>query len=111
MTTLPGISRIIQRTCAAINELKTDDRARLRAAGVIDLPRLQRYLNFHFSVTIDLFGADESQAMGTRSVGSGQAFRNPHPCAVDAGVLKMVLCGGGERRVWHGGVGGSPPTR
>ncbi len=34
--------------------------AKLRAAGVIDLPTIQRYLNFHFSVTIDLFGADES---------------------------------------------------
>jgi hypothetical protein len=29
---------------------------------VIDLPTIQRYLNFHFSVTIDLFGADESSA-------------------------------------------------
>jgi benzoyl-CoA 2,3-epoxidase subunit B len=27
---------------------------------VIDLPTIQRYLNFHFSVTIDLFGADQS---------------------------------------------------
>ena len=34
--------------------------AQLRAAGVIDLPTIQRYLNFHYSVTIDLFGADES---------------------------------------------------
>ena len=42
-----------------MNELKTDDPAKLRAAGVIDLPTIQRYLNFHFSVTIDLFGADE----------------------------------------------------
>ncbi|MBK6660631.1 MAG: benzoyl-CoA 2,3-epoxidase subunit BoxB [Proteobacteria bacterium] len=55
-----GISRIIQRTCQVMNDLKTDDPARLRAAGVVDLPTLQRYLNFHFSVTIDLFGADES---------------------------------------------------
>jgi benzoyl-CoA 2,3-dioxygenase component B len=55
-----GVSRVIQRTCAAMNELKTDDVATLRAAGVIDLPTIQRYLNFHFSVTIDLFGADES---------------------------------------------------
>jgi benzoyl-CoA 2,3-dioxygenase component B len=43
-----------------MNELKTDDPAKIRAAGVIDLPTLQRYLNFHFSVTVDLFGADES---------------------------------------------------
>ncbi len=60
-----GVSRVIQRTCAAMNELKTDDSAKLRAAGVIDLPTLQRYLNFHFSVTIDLFGADESSNAAT----------------------------------------------
>ena len=55
-----GVSRVIQRTCQVMNELKTDDPAKIRAAGVIDLPTLQRYLNFHFSVTVDLFGADES---------------------------------------------------
>lgn len=55
-----GVSRVIARTCEVMNQLKTDDPAKVRAAGVIDLPTLQRYLNFHFSVTIDLFGADES---------------------------------------------------
>ena len=55
-----GVSRVIQRTCQVMNELKTDDVEKLRAAGVIDLPTLQRYLNFHYSVTIDLFGADQS---------------------------------------------------
>ena len=48
-----------------MNELKTDDPAKLRAVGVIDLPTIQRYLNFHFSVTIDLFGADESSNAAT----------------------------------------------
>jgi benzoyl-CoA 2,3-epoxidase subunit B len=33
-----GISRVVQRTCQVMNELKTDDPAKLRAAGVIDLP-------------------------------------------------------------------------
>ena len=60
-----GISRVIQRTCQMMNELKTDDAQKLRAAGVIDLPTVQRYLNFHFSVTIDLFGADESSNAAT----------------------------------------------
>jgi benzoyl-CoA 2,3-dioxygenase component B len=60
-----GVSRVIQRTCEMMNELKTDDPARLRAAGVIDLPTVQRYINFHFSVTIDLFGADESSNAAT----------------------------------------------
>ena len=60
-----GVSRIIQRTCQVMNELKTDDVAKIRAAGAIDLPLLQRYLNFHYSVTIDLFGADQSSNAAT----------------------------------------------
>ena len=60
-----GVSRVIQRTTAAMNQLKTDDVAKLRAAGVIDLPMIQRYINFHFSVTVDLFGADESSNAAT----------------------------------------------
>ncbi|MDR6729685.1 benzoyl-CoA 2,3-epoxidase subunit BoxB [Delftia lacustris] len=60
-----GVSRVLQRTCQVMNELRTDDVGRLRAAGVIDLPTLQRYLNFHYSVTIDLFGADQSSNAAT----------------------------------------------
>jgi benzoyl-CoA 2,3-epoxidase subunit B len=60
-----GISRVIQRTAQVMNELKTDDVSKLRAAGVIDLPTVQRYINFHYSVTIDLFGADESSNAAT----------------------------------------------
>jgi benzoyl-CoA 2,3-epoxidase subunit B len=60
-----GISRVIQRTAQVMNELKTDDVGKLRAAGVIDLPTVQRYINFHYSVTIDLFGADESSNAAT----------------------------------------------
>ena len=41
------------------------DPVKLRAAGVIDLPTIQRYINFHFSVTIDLFGADQSSNAAT----------------------------------------------
>ena len=60
-----GVGRVITRTAQMINELKTDDPAKLRAAGVIDLQTIQRYINFHFSVTIDLFGADESSNAAT----------------------------------------------
>ncbi|MEP6874981.1 MAG: benzoyl-CoA 2,3-epoxidase subunit BoxB, partial [Burkholderiales bacterium] len=55
-----GVSRVIQRTCAVMKETGIEDPAELRKLGVIDLPTLQRYLNFHYSVTIDLFGADQS---------------------------------------------------
>ncbi|MED5622347.1 benzoyl-CoA 2,3-epoxidase subunit BoxB [Ideonella sp. BN130291] len=60
-----GVSRVIQRTAQVMNELKTDDPAKVRAAGAIDLGTLQRYLNFHYSVTIDLFGADQSSNAAT----------------------------------------------
>ncbi len=55
-----GIMRIAQRTCEVMKELKTDDPAKVRAAGAIDLPTLQRYINFHFSVSVDLFGQELS---------------------------------------------------
>src|SRR6202040_1249223 len=44
---------------------KTDDVARLRSLGVIDLSTIQRYLNFHSSVTVDLFGSDLSSNAAT----------------------------------------------
>jgi benzoyl-CoA 2,3-dioxygenase component B len=60
-----GVARVIQRTCEVMKQLGTDDPAKLRAAGVIDLSTIQRYLNFHYSVTIDLFGADQSSNAAT----------------------------------------------
>jgi benzoyl-CoA 2,3-epoxidase subunit B len=55
-----GVSRVIQRTCEMMRELGTEEPDKLRVAGVIDLPTVQRYLNFHYSVTLDLFGAEQS---------------------------------------------------
>ncbi len=55
-----GVARIITRTLEVMKQLGTDDPAKLRAAGVIDLGTLQRYLNFHFSVTLDLYGSEVS---------------------------------------------------
>jgi benzoyl-CoA 2,3-dioxygenase component B len=52
-----GIGRIVQRTCEVMREHKTDD---VRKFGVIDLPTIQRYLNFHCSVSLDLFGSEIS---------------------------------------------------
>jgi benzoyl-CoA 2,3-dioxygenase component B len=60
-----GVARIIQRTCEVMQQLRTDDPVKLRAAGVIDLPTLQKYLNFHYSVTSDLYGAEISSNAAT----------------------------------------------
>ncbi|MEB2351061.1 MAG: benzoyl-CoA 2,3-epoxidase subunit BoxB [Burkholderiaceae bacterium] len=60
-----GVSRIIQRTCEVMKQIDSDVPDKVRAAGAIDLATIQRYLNFHFSVTIDLFGADQSSNAAT----------------------------------------------
>ena len=54
---ITGLLRVVQRTCEIMREHATDD---VRRFGVIDLPTFQKYLNFHFSVTLDLFGAEVS---------------------------------------------------
>ena len=60
-----GVGRVIKRAVEKMVELKTDDPEALRRAGVIDLPTLQRYINFWFSSSIDLFGADKSSNAAT----------------------------------------------
>lgn len=60
-----GVGRIVQRTCEVMKQYKVDAPDQVRALGVIDLPTIQRYLNFHFSATMDLFGADVSSNAAT----------------------------------------------
>jgi len=58
-----GIARIVESTCLAMrkNDLHDPyDVERIRPLGVIDLPTVQRKLNFHFSVSLDLFGSEIS---------------------------------------------------
>lgn len=52
-----GVARVVQRACDIMREFKTDD---VRKFGGIDLPTLQKYINFHFSVSEDLFGSEKS---------------------------------------------------
>jgi benzoyl-CoA 2,3-dioxygenase component B len=55
-----GIARVVKRTLEEMQKQSTDDPEKLRKAGVIDLPLLQRYINFWFSSALDLFGAEIS---------------------------------------------------
>jgi benzoyl-CoA 2,3-dioxygenase component B len=52
-----GVGRVVQRTAELMREHDTDDIARY---GGINLDTLQRYLNLHYSVSLDLFGAEAS---------------------------------------------------
>ena len=52
-----GLGRVVQRTCELMRDHRTDD---VRRHGAIDLATIQRYLNFHYSVSLDLFGGEIS---------------------------------------------------
>ncbi len=60
-----GVARIVRRTAEVMNELKSDDPAAVRAGGAIDLPTVQRYLNFWCSSSVDLFGSEVSTNAAT----------------------------------------------
>lgn len=58
-----GVGRTIQRTCEAMNEAGIDDPCdieKIRALGVIDLPTIQKKLNLHYTLSLDLFGREVS---------------------------------------------------
>ncbi|MGH6923711.1 MAG: benzoyl-CoA 2,3-epoxidase subunit BoxB [Propylenella sp.] len=58
-----GVGRIIQRTSEAIKEAGVEDPCDIdavRSLGVIDLPTLQKKLNLHYSLSLDLFGSEVS---------------------------------------------------
>ncbi len=52
-----GVYRIVQRTAQIMRDHPGDEP---RRHGVIDLPTIQKYLNFHYSVTCDLYGSEVS---------------------------------------------------
>jgi benzoyl-CoA 2,3-dioxygenase component B len=52
-----GVGRVIDRACQLMKEDRNED---ARAQGGIDLHTLQRYVNFWFSSSVDLFGGEIS---------------------------------------------------
>jgi benzoyl-CoA 2,3-dioxygenase component B len=52
-----GVDRVVERTAQVMVEHDSDDVA---AQGVIPLELIQKYLNFHYSVSLDLFGGETS---------------------------------------------------
>ena len=58
-----GVGRTIQKTCEAMNAAGIEDPndiEAVRALGVIDLPTIQKKLNLHYSLSLDLFGQEVS---------------------------------------------------
>ena len=58
-----GIGRTVQCTCEAMVQAGLDDPydvAKVRKLGVVDLPTIQKKLNLHYSLALDLFGSEVS---------------------------------------------------
>jgi len=58
-----GVGRTIERTCEAMKEAGITDPyevEKVRALGVVDLPLIQRKLNLHYTLSLDLFGSEVS---------------------------------------------------
>ena len=58
-----GVKRIVERSAQAMADGGVEDpydTEAVRSLGVIDLPAIQRKVNLHFSLTLDLFGSEES---------------------------------------------------
>ncbi len=52
-----GVGRVVQRTIDLMQEHDTED---VHPYGGINLDLLQKYINFHYTVSLDLFGAETS---------------------------------------------------
>jgi len=72
-----GLIRVVQRTCELMKRNKNED---ARAEGGIDLPLLQRYVNFWYSVSLDLFGGEISSNAASYFASSlkGRAKEDDH---------------------------------
>ena len=60
-----GIMRVVQRSCEVMKEVHTDDPKQVREGGAVDLKTIQKYINLHFSVSVDLFGQEISTNAAT----------------------------------------------
>jgi benzoyl-CoA 2,3-dioxygenase component B len=58
-----GVRRVIKKTCEMMNKAGISDPydiSKIRELGVIDLPTIQKKINLHYSLSLDLFGSEIS---------------------------------------------------
>ena len=98
-----GVGRVVQRTVELMKEHNTDD---VRPHGGLDVATLQRYLNFHYSVSLDLFGAETSTnaanyyAAGLKGRYHEESRADDHQLKNDSRSILTLQNGGiGEREV------------
>jgi benzoyl-CoA 2,3-epoxidase subunit B len=90
------VDRVVERTAQVMVEHDTDD---VVAHGAIPLPILQRYLNFHYSVSLDLFGSETSTNVanyytaGLKGRWSEERRRDDHKLTDDSIMVEALVDG------------------
>jgi benzoyl-CoA 2,3-epoxidase subunit B len=93
-----GIDRVVERCAQVMVENDTDD---VTGHGAIPLPVIQKYLNFHYSVSLDLFGGETSTNVanyytaGLKGRWMEDRRRDDHKLASDA-IMVDALTAEGE---------------
>jgi|GEM_PF-6656601 len=91
-----GIDRVVTRTAQL---MRAHDTADVRPFGGIPLEVIQRYLNFHFSVSLDLFGSETSTNVanyytaGLKGRWQEGPRRDDHQLTASTGVVDAVVHG------------------
>jgi benzoyl-CoA 2,3-epoxidase subunit B len=91
-----GIDRIVERTVQLMVENDTDDVVPL---GGIPLNVIQKYINFHYSVSLDLFGSDTSTNVanyftaGLKGRWSEERRPDDHQLTNDSALVDAVVEG------------------
>lgn len=99
-----GITRVVRRALEKMEELKSDDPELLRRHGVIDLPTVQRYINFWFTSSLDLFGSEQSSnaasyfASGIKGRPDEGRFED-HLCTDTIEMLEVPGADGGVEKI------------
>ena len=91
-----GIDRVVERTARLMVEHDTDEVGPL---GAIPLDIIQKYLNFHYSVSLDLFGGERSTnaanyfTAGLKGRWNEERRRDDHRLTSDSVMVESVVDG------------------
>jgi benzoyl-CoA 2,3-dioxygenase component B len=101
-----GVDRVVERTAQLMAENETDDGGEVAARGAIPLDVIQKYLNFHYSVSLDLFGGETSTNVanyytaGLKGRWSEDRRKDDHKLGDDGMLVDaLVAAGTGEQSI------------
>jgi benzoyl-CoA 2,3-dioxygenase component B len=89
-----GIARILERTCQLMKEAGFS--GDVRRVGGIDIPLIQKFVNFWFSQSLDLHGSEVSSnaanyfANGLKGRAEEEKFADDHVLSGDTYILDML---------------------